>query len=690
MKREKVDGVYLYEKNFMHAQILKREKLSGNRASYCLQMKILLCLAAFIFLSTTINKGFSQPVMFGTNPQHTGVYSSSMPTDLLLVKKWKFKTNGKILSSAVVKGGIIYFGSDDSCLYALDTTGLLQWKFKSNGFIRSTPAVSDSIVFFNTYGGTLFAINSKTGLEVWHFNTEGEKHFSKKGLFGWTPSDSLMADPWDFYVSSPCISDTAIYFGSGVNVYALNMKDGQLIWKFIAEDVVHSTPAVSNGSVYFGCWSGKFYSINVPDGSVKWTFSTGTDPSHLMQGIQSSPSIIDTVVIIGARDANVYALNTNNGKKIWSTSFGGSWMPSSFAFYNGIVYTGSSEGGGLKALNLKDGKLKFTVATNFYFTFSSPAYANGTIFIGCLNGSLFAVDANTGAIKCRFDTDGRILNPINAILKNGSLNPVVFNPVSGYPYEQAVEYVQRVQTAGSIASTPTIYNSTIFFGSTDSIFYAISDNGLCKPKISVSEKTIAIGTISNYYVSYDTSFYVSNYSDCDDSVAISSTSPYLKDALTITPTNCIIAPGDSQKIKLQFNLSKLKATNYSTKILSQSKSNEYDLFTTLISFTMDIIDHVTRNVKEITSTVYPNPFNENTSIHYKLEKKCFVDIIIINSLGQQVKAITSGIQTAGEYKAIWNGRNDHGAELCSGLYLCTIKRDDSVETRKILLQKAPK
>jgi outer membrane protein assembly factor BamB len=685
MKREKVEGITRHEKNLMLVQKLKSEKLSGNITSNYFQMKIFM-FGVIICLSIFITEGYSQPTMFGANPQHTGVYTSNIPTNLFMVKKWKFKTNGKIFSSAVVSNGTVYFGSEDSCLYAIDTAGILQWKFKSNGMIRSTPAISDSIVFFNTYGGSLFAVNSNTGLEIWHFNTDGEKHFSKKGLFGWTPSDSLMADPWDFYISSPCISDTVIYFGSGTNVYALKLKDGELIWKFKAEDVVHSTPAVSSGSVYFGCWSGKFYSLNALDGTVKWTFSTGTDPSHLMQGIQSSPSIIDTIVIIGARDATVYAINANTGKKIWSTNFGGTWMPSSFVYYEGTIYTGSSEGIGLKALNLKDGKVKFSVSNNFYFTFSSPAFASGTIFIGCLNGSLFAVDANTGTIRCRFDTDGRILNPIHAISIDGSLNPAVFGPVSGYPYEQAVEYVRRVQTAGSIASSPTIYNSTIFFGSTDSIFYAIGDNGLCKPKISVLDKNISIGEISNNHITCDTSFYVSNTSECDDSVTISSTSPILKDAININPTNCIIAPGDSQKIKIQFNLSNLQTKYYATIMLSRSKSNEYHLFKTQISFTMVNIDNITRNEKELTSKVYPNPFREYTSIHYSLEQKSFVEIKILNSLGQQVKAITNGIQSAGEYTVIWNGRNDQGEKLYTGLYFCTIRKDDRIETRKILFQ----
>ncbi len=146
-----------------------------------------LLLSAFgLCLST---HGNAQIAMFGNNPQHTGVYHSDLPNDLELVKKWKFKTNGMIFSSPVVSNGSIYFGSDDSCLYALDTLGHNKWIFKCDGILRSAPAVMDTLVYINTYGGTLYAINTTTGLQTWKYHTSGERHFSKIGLFGWTPAD---------------------------------------------------------------------------------------------------------------------------------------------------------------------------------------------------------------------------------------------------------------------------------------------------------------------------------------------------------------------------------------------------------------------------------------------------------------------------------------------------------------------
>ena len=435
--------------------------------------------AFFLALSLYIaNCTQAQTAMFGTNPQHTGVYNSSIPDNLVLTKKWSFKTNGKIFSSAVVVNDVIYFGSDDGYLYAIDSEGKLKWKFKSDGRICSSPAVKDSVVYFNNYKGMFYAINCRTGQMIWNFKTDGESVRTGKGLNGSTPKDMIMNDTWDFYLSSPVIADNTVYFGSGFNVYAINLNNHQVVWKFTAPNVVHSSPAVYDGIIYFGCWDSNLYALNALTGSKIWSFQTGIDnENHLMEGIQSSPSVIDSIVLIGSRDANVYAIHAKTGKKIWSQNFGGSWMPSSFAVLNNSIFTGSSDAGGLFSLDLSTGKINYSVNTNMY-TFSTPAITNTTAFIGVINGSLFAIDVNSGKIKGKFNTDGRLKNPLNAIKSDGSLNENAFIDVNTSDYNLNKNYPARIFTAGSILSTPVIDKNVVYFGSTDYCFYAVSVNSV--------------------------------------------------------------------------------------------------------------------------------------------------------------------------------------------------------------------
>jgi len=438
---------------------------------------------AFIFFAMYLypaNDTQAQTAMFGTNPRHTGVYNSSIPNHITLTKKWVYKTGGKIFSSAVVANGVICFGSDDGYLYAINTTGKLKWKFKSDGKICSSPAIKGSVVYFNNSKGMFYAINVQTGKKIWSFKTDGESLRTGKGLNGSTPKDMVMTDIWDFYLSSPVIADDVVYFGSGVNVYAINLKNHQVVWKFTAPNVVHSSPAVYDGMIYFGCWDGNLYALNAATGSKIWNFQTGIDnENHWMEGIQSSPSVVDTLVVIGSRDANVYAIHAKTGKKIWSQNFNGSWMPSSFAVLNNNIYTGSSDAGGFFSLELSTGKINYSVNTNLY-TFSTPAIANGTAFIGVMNGTLFAIDVSSGRIKATFDTDGRVKNPLKAIKPDGTLNNPIFADVSVSDYSLNKFYTTRLFTAGSILSTPVIDKNVVYFGSTDSCFYAVSVNNAGK------------------------------------------------------------------------------------------------------------------------------------------------------------------------------------------------------------------
>lgn len=432
--------------------------------------KIYLIALLGVILASCHN---SQTAMFGVNPLHNGVYESSFAENISLSEKWKFKTNGRISGSAVVVDETIIFGSEDSCLYALNSDGTLKWQFKSNGRICSTPAVCDGVVYVNNYGGMFYAISSKTGKELWSFKTDGEFVRTGKGLNWCTPKDSLMPDMWDFYTSSPIIEEGVVYFGSGYNVYAINLETKTVKWKFTAPNVVHSTPAVAFNRVYFGCWDSKLYAVNILTGRAVWSAQTGVDDeNHGMEGIQSSPSIVDSMVVVGARDAHVYSYNALSGDLIWKQKFAQTWMPSSFAYDGKYIYTGSSDIAKLLVLDKLDGKTVTSANTGCY-TFSTPAVAGNMAFIGSTNGALYAVNIKTGVVVSTFETVGRKSNPLNVIASNGTLNNEVFADINGSKFEYAQEYVRRLFTSGSVLSTPVIDKNVVYFGSVDGYFYAV-------------------------------------------------------------------------------------------------------------------------------------------------------------------------------------------------------------------------
>ena len=89
---------------------------------------------------------------------------------------------------------------------------------------------------------------------------------------------------------------------------------------------------------------------------------------------------------------------------------------------------------------------------------------------------------------------------------------------------------------------------------------------------------------------------------------------------------------------------------------------------------------------------YPNPFNPETWIPYQLESPSDVTISIYDTNGHRIRTIELGYQRAGTYyskdrAAYWDGRNDSGEPVASGLYFGTLSTGDFTATRKMLLRK---
>ncbi len=84
---------------------------------------------------------------------------------------------------------------------------------------------------------------------------------------------------------------------------------------------------------------------------------------------------------------------------------------------------------------------------------------------------------------------------------------------------------------------------------------------------------------------------------------------------------------------------------------------------------------------------YPNPFNPETNIEYQLPTAGYVDISVYNILGQNVKTLVAENQQAGIHKAHWNGANNDGEKVPSGIYFYTIKADKFSDTKKMIMLK---
>jgi serine/threonine protein kinase len=148
-------------------------------------------------------------VMFGFNPQHTHAnpYERILsPTTVsALTKKWTFPTRGSIESSSpAVVNGVVYIGSNDSNLYAIDAaSGTKKWAYSIQIFLESSsPAVVNGIVYVGSGDGNLYAIDTASGTQKWAYQTGGP------------------------IGSSPAVVNGVVYVGStDSNLYAFHLPN---------------------------------------------------------------------------------------------------------------------------------------------------------------------------------------------------------------------------------------------------------------------------------------------------------------------------------------------------------------------------------------------------------------------------------------------------------------------------------
>ena len=143
---------------------------------------------------------------------------------------WRFKAKRAVTSSPIEHNGLVYFGSMDWQVYALDLArGWKVWTFRTNKPVISSPAVGDDTVYIGSVDGSMYALDASSGRERWHFETGGQ------------------------VTSSPAYENNAVYFG-GIDTYfySVEARSGRLRWSFQTGGPIPSSPALHEGVVYVG------------------------------------------------------------------------------------------------------------------------------------------------------------------------------------------------------------------------------------------------------------------------------------------------------------------------------------------------------------------------------------------------------------------------------------------------------
>ena len=315
-------------------------------------------------------------------------------------KVWSFITGNIIESPVVVANGVVYFGSIDNNVYAVNaTSGARVWSYGTNAAVQCGIAVADGAVYASSFEGSLYRLDASNGAKIWSYPAgsvsaasvavaDGTVYTSGLGSIIAALSASDGAKKWDMFqdgegMAGIALAGQAVYLGtSGGDVYALHAGSGHVIWSFAANGAITSGVALAGGVVYAGCFGQAVYALHAGSGRQAWTYQTGGQ-------VASGIAVANGIVYVGSDDGNLYALGATSGDLIWKFPTQGQ-VQSGIAVAKGRVYAGDSDGN-LYAVNARNGG-KIWAFPSFGGIDSGIAVANGIVYFGAGN-SLCAVAA---------------------------------------------------------------------------------------------------------------------------------------------------------------------------------------------------------------------------------------------------------------------------------------------------------
>jgi outer membrane protein assembly factor BamB/tRNA A-37 threonylcarbamoyl transferase component Bud32 len=262
--------------------------------------------------------------------------------------------------------------------------------------------------------------------------------------------------------SSPCVSNGMVFAGCyDTNLYAVDAKRGEFRWKYATEGGISSSPAVWQDMVMFGSEDGVLYALDIRRGGQRWTFRTA-------KPIRSSPKIEDRVVFIGSDDQHLYALDGLRGTVIWKYR---TWMPirSSACMAESSVYIGGNDGH-VYCIDIRNGGLKWKQKTQ-QPVISTPVFSEGLVLVGSMDYNFYALDGEGGWPAWKFRTN-HYVNSSPCVV--GSR--VFVGSVDGTMYALEVKSGRaawKFDTGSQITSSPRVEGGRVYFGAVDQHVYCL-------------------------------------------------------------------------------------------------------------------------------------------------------------------------------------------------------------------------
>ena len=318
--------------------------------------------------------------------EHTGAAPDAPRPPLKVI--WRSGPSGdaRVSSPAVIQG--LAVATARNAVVGLDpVSGRVLWTAPRADGPLGTPSIDRAI---GPHGAIVF--------------TEGDRaaNSAVAALDGGTRQRLWTTRVTDVVIGSPVIDSGTVYVGTRDRaVYAIDALSGKQRWRRITSGGVKSTPAVAGGRVLVtslddSTGKGRLSALDVATGASRWSYA----PARPALGI-SSATVGGGRVYVGFNDQTVRAFALSTGRLMWAEAVRASFSPlSTLAFSDESVY----------AVDDLGGVYRFGAATGHRFwdyqfpsnvTAGSPLVATGAVYVGMDDGTVAAIDLETGHLVWR-------------------------------------------------------------------------------------------------------------------------------------------------------------------------------------------------------------------------------------------------------------------------------------------------
>ncbi len=320
-------------------------------------------------------------------------------------EKWKSNIGGKITSSPVAWGGVVYIGSPKG-VHAIDAeTGAEKWMHATKSAVESSACIANEKIFFATVKGKLLCL-SLTGELLWEYTGRAQKELAK---------------------SSPAVAYGMVFCALSSEIVGLDMTNGKKIWSIKKNVPLEYSSMLMASDAFYGCGTlgwGYLFSYDYETLTVNW-HSRSPYPSGAGMYFFKTPAMdTDGYLYVSAtrgvakfdKKDRVGAAKGQRGriayqflldKQVDDNELIANSAPTP---WKDKVFTGRKDGK-FFALSAKDLSVQWKkIYSAEILSDPSVASKSNIVYFGCHDGKLYALHTDTGEEAWSFTTGGPIFS----------------------------------------------------------------------------------------------------------------------------------------------------------------------------------------------------------------------------------------------------------------------------------------